>query len=543
MAPPLKGSSTHLALPRNSVNAVRLDSLAGKHQSEVYWPIVAVVAVFAFLVVVGATVGGYALSRTTPQFVVRDAPVAPTVVAQEPQPPTIGAILAEADDDPPVAKSAAIPSNLQVSSAKLAAVPPIVRVTKREEAPKPLPPTAAFRQRNHARTDDLSKQLLLVPEVGVEGVAADRLFIAGAAKRTRFPHSPPEIMLKDPALVGLPLRMGLDCHLGKEAAENLQVLSRKLRIYISESVPKDNIDTRPDVTVLRKKLFSGGDGERGDWKQAEAIPTLVQLLQAEDKPIRLLLVELLAGVKCRDASTALAQRALFDLSEEVREAAVAALKTRPAEEYRDLLLKGLRYPWPVVADHAAEALVALKDGESLSKLVDLLDRPDPALPYVKGTTAQQTVVREMVRINHFKNCVLCHAPSTDQNELVRGLVPDPKKPLPPAFSPAYYSAPTGMFVRADVTYLKQDFAVPQPVAKPDVWPTNQRFDYLIRTRPATAREIEVAKAKEPNTSYPQRESVLFALRELTGKDPGTSADAWRQVVAKALIQTEGVDEP
>jgi hypothetical protein len=337
--------------------------------------------------------------------------------------------------------------------------------------------------------------------------------------------------------------MGLDCHLGKEASENLQVLSRKLRVYITESVPKDGIDTRPDATVLRRKMFSGSDAERGDWKQPEAIPTLMQLLQAEDKPLRLLLVEVLAGVKCREASAALAQRALFDLSGEVREAAVAALKDRPREEYRDLLLKGLRYPWAAVADHAAEALVALKDGDSLSMLVELLDRPDPSAPFVKGTIEQETVVREVVRVNHFKNCVLCHAPSADQNDLVRGLTPDPKKPLPPRFSPAYYTANTGMFVRADITYLKQDFAAQQPVARPDVWPTNQRFDYLVRTRPATMRDIEIASRKAPMASYPQRESVLFALRELTGKDAGLSADAWRPVVAKAATQLDGKDSP
>jgi hypothetical protein len=334
--------------------------------------------------------------------------------------------------------------------------------------------------------------------------------------------------------------MGFDCHLGKEAAENLQVLSRKLRVYVSESVPKEGIDTRPDAVVLRTKLLSGADDARGDWKQAEAIPTLVQVLQAEDKPIRLLLVDLLSGLKGRAASAALAQRALFDLSDNVREAAVRALIDRPRDEYRDVLLKGLRYPWAPVADHAAEALVTLKDGESLDRLVDLLDRPDPEAPYVKGTKARQTVVREMVRVNHLKNCVLCHAPSVNQQEMVRGLVPDPKKSVPPTFTPEYYTAKGGLFVRADITYLQQDFAVPQPVAKSGVWPANQRYDYLVRTRPATTQEIKAAK---PSGSYAQRESVLFALRELTGKDAGTTAAEWRTVVAKALTQVEGDDEP
>ncbi|HEY1860849.1 MAG TPA: hypothetical protein VGG61_10870, partial [Gemmataceae bacterium] len=483
----------------------------------VYWPVVALVGAIAAVLVLGITVGGYALSRARTPAVMQETPAA-QIAESRPQ-AALEPIHWIADDDPPKATRALTSATVaELSKAKAEALP-----AKSASATA----AAGFKTRNYATAEELSKQLFLAPEVGIDHGTAERLFAAGPGQRNLFPHPAPEPLVHDAALAGLPVRMGLDCHLGKEASENLQVLSRKLRIYISESVPKDGIDTRPDATALRRKLLSGPDAERGDWKQPEAIPTLMQLLQAEDKPLRLLLVELLAGVKCREASAALAQRALFDLSGEVREAAVAALKDRPREEFRDLLLKGLRYPWAAVADHAAEALVALRDGDSLSMLVDLLDRPDPSAPFVKGTIEQETVVREVVRVNHFKNCVLCHAPSADQNDLVRGLTPDPRKPLPPRFSPAYYTANTGMFVRADITYLKQDFAAQQPVARPDVWPTNQRYDYLVRTRPATMRDIEIASRKERNASYPQRESVLFALRELTGRDAGTATDAWR----------------
>jgi hypothetical protein len=336
----------------------------------------------------------------------------------------------------------------------------------------------------------------------------------------------------------------VECQVGKESAENLQVLSRKLRIYLAGSVPRDGIDTRPDPVALRRKLLEGPDAERGDWQQPEAVPTLTQLLQAEDRPLRLLLVELLARIKGRAASQALAQRALFDLSDEVREAAVAALRERPRDDCRRLLLDGFRYPWPPVADHAAEALVALRDRDSVPDLVRLLDEPDPALPAFAGRADGRlgpAVVSELVRVNHLKNCLLCHAPSLAPNEPVRGLVPTPGQPVPPAFSPQYYESTTGIFVRADVTYLKQDFSVPQPVVRPEPWPASQRFDYLVRTRPAAVDELTALLARRDG--YPQREAVLFALRELTGKDAGPTALDWQSVLASARAPGRMEREP
>jgi hypothetical protein len=277
----------------------------------------------------------------------------------------------------------------------------------------------------------------------------------------------------------------------------------------------------------------------------------------------LLLVELLANIKGRAASAALAQRALFDLSADVREAAVRALRDRPRDEYRQALLDGLRYPWPPAADHAAEALVALADREALPQLTALLKESDPAGPVSRkyrpldlatistaprakdvrdlsivalderqdgarrtslldephnvmrpvnaGPTAIYTV-REVVRVNHLRNCLLCHAPATSPTDPVRGLVPPPGQPLPPPFSTPYYEGQNGIFVRADVTYVRQDFSVPQPVARAGNWPAFQRYDYLVRTRYPTDVEL---RWKE-SAAYPQREAVRWALSELAG---------------------------
>ncbi len=89
-------------------------------------------------------------------------------------------------------------------------------------------------------------------------------------------------------------------------------------------------------------------------------------------------------------------------------------------------------------------------------------------------------------------------------------------------------------VRGDVTYLRQDFSVQQPVLDgqgPQATTVNMRFDYLVRVRRATADEARAAKDAAPGRTYEQREAVLFALRALTGRDAGDGADAWQQQVA------------
>jgi hypothetical protein len=100
--------------------------------------------------------------------------------------------------------------------------------------------------------------------------------------------------------------------------------------------------------------------------------------------------------------------------------------------------------------------------------------------------------------------------------------------------PLYYAERSGLFVRADITFIRQDFSVVQPVANPVKWPGQQRFDYLIRTRNATPTEVKLLKGLEKEgkltAGYPQRDAVLFALREVTGKDLGSSIKAWDELL-------------
>jgi sugar lactone lactonase YvrE len=339
------------------------------------------------------------------------------------------------------------------------------------------------------------------------------------------------VMKQRPDLAGLPMIMGDACHLTPSAADHLQGGSVALHAHVSQAAKGG---TSPDPRLLYQSLTA--DGERHNkWLKPEAIPALQQILMAQNEAVRAVLVDQLAHIDGKRAGVALAQRALFDLNPDVRKDALVALARRPAEEYRQTLLDGLRYPWAVVADHAAEAIVALGLKDTVPTLLTLLDLPDPGEPYRKPGT-EGLHVREMVRLNHLRNCLLCHIASLGADDgKVRGLVPPTNQPLTSSPGGGYGGA-EGKFVRADVTYLRQDFSVPLPVKNHGVWPAVQRFDFLVRERPATPQEIHglAARAAEPRPPSDHQKALFFALRELTGKDPGPTAEDWKRVFLRGV---------
>ncbi len=74
-----------------------------------------------------------------------------------------------------------------------------------------------------------------------------------------------------------------------------------------------------------------------------------------------------------------------------------------------------------------------------------------------------------------------------------------------------------------------------PVKDPGKWPQQQRFDFLVRQRELSADEVAHLKPSEAAAMpalYPQRESVLWALRELTGTNGGSLSESWRTVLRK-----------
>jgi hypothetical protein len=348
-----------------------------------------------------------------------------------------------------------------------------------------------------------------VPEVKLDSVAGTSKKLLATSDRD---HPVLDLFAKRPDLAGLPARQVGECQASAAGVINMKMLGQDLLAWRrTRPAPAGPGVSGPEsaAEVLYVSKILGG---RFLWVHEDCVSTLEQVLQAEEAPLRLLMVKQLAKISGPLATAALARRAVFDLSRRVREEAVEALRTRPANQWRPTILVALRYPWAPAADHAAEALVNLGDRASAGDLAKLCDLPDPCAPAFDAAT-KKWLVPELVRVNHLGNCLLCHAPSSaDRKDPLRAPVPEPGQRLPLI----YYEGVRGPAARFDVTYLRQDFAVPQRVENAKPWPEFQRFDYLVRKRELPAAEGAARAAAARGRDYPQREAVLFALRELDG---------------------------
>jgi hypothetical protein len=420
---------------------------------------------------------------------------------------------------PPSLQAAAPPSPREPAFAEPAPPGPTGLPPLAEESAAP---AEVVLKRRQGRTEkELLEEIARTPSVGLDRspTRAESNVMIEAARWARATGEGngdttlAEVALRDD-LAGLPLRRGRACRLSPPVAARFDQCAAELRGKAS------------DAEALRALT---AHTKADQWLTPQDVPVLMQVLMAEASPVREVLVERLAYIKGLVATAALAQIALFDLHPKVRERAVRQLARRPAAYSQAALLRGFEHPWTVVADHAAEAVVALRMKRAVPDLVRLLERPDPRVAYSKDNT-DRFFVKEVVRVNHLRNCLLCHPPSFEEQDRVRGRVPSTDEALD-ADSRRYYGpAPNRVFVRADVTYLKQDLSAMLPVASPGPWPALQRFDFFVRERAATPDEILAAVPCPKAGPHHHQRAVLFALRELTGRDLGPRPADWKKAV-------------
>jgi hypothetical protein len=305
------------------------------------------------------------------------------------------------------------------------------------------------------------------------------------------------------------------------------------------------------------------------------IAALMQILRPEGSYHAGLVARLAAFGKPAEqqATEALAKLAVFSTDKPVRQAALDGLQQRPAGPATPLLLQGLRYPWPSVAQNAAEAAVQLKRADLVDELIKILEEPDPRAPVEAEAKGQKVqVVRELVRINHLRNCMLCHPSGSSEDifkskagdwlkpsdaagwvevekgvrsklvstgfglevdhNAVLGVVPIPGQSIRRQGYEGIFL--TDVVVRADTTYLRSDFALLHEVADADPWPELQRFDYLVRSRVLTESEAQTYRRAfaAADAVSPYRQAARDALRRLTGKDAGSTAEQWRTALGR-----------
>ena len=407
-----------------------------------------------------------------------------------------------------------------------------------KEALGPPIPATASAARLTVSEADLKKLLARVPEIDLDSkdpkdrTNANALRQAAKQQETCNPHPLLQLARTRGDLKSLPFRKESECQLSPKQAELLSKESSEVRLFVSAAIAEQKDKSTAVAGAIVSVAAQAVEKKYKSLVLAylNQLPpaALNQIVMGAETEVRLQVVYAQARHNQRGTTTALANRAVFDLDEGSRRTAVQALQQREPADYLPVLLQALRHPWPPAAQNSAFALSALKAKSIVPVLASMLNELDPCAPFATKKD-EWPMVREVVRINHLRNCMLCHAAQTvnsgeDFRHQVPGLIPPPDEKVEP-FSIVYYDPNgKGSFIRADVTYLQQDFSVTLPVKNPGKWPAEQRYDFFVRVRPATVWE----RLLPPNKNYPQRAAVLMALRELTRMDGSDDAAEWRE---------------
>lgn len=350
------------------------------------------------------------------------------------------------------------------------------------------------------------------------------------------------LLKKNPELNTLPLQLGKECVLDKDQAKVMDECSQAIRQALTKSTGRNSIGAEwANPTSFwyhaGPSLIKASKTGRYD---DSLVPALHQTLTGEGLDVRHSYVAKLSHIKGLAATKALVNRAIFDTSKDCRKLAMAALKERPEKDYRKELLDGLRYPWPSVAGRASDAIVALKLNSVVPELIDMLEEDDPNAPFQKTIDGKDVWhMKKLVRINHFRNCLLCHAPSFSKQDLVRNVPPVPGCQLTRVYPRRLLEESSIssrlLIVRADITYLKQDFSLLQPVKNTSPWPRMQRFDFVVQTRRVTEAEHTLWQLKKKRYGTPYKSAIRSALWGLTGEDAGMDANAWRELITSPYM--------
>jgi hypothetical protein len=394
------------------------------------------------------------------------------------------------------------------------------------------------------RTQYFSQALNLIKQAkGLGQDAVDDLRVEGVIKQVSPPNgggkAAPQAVPASPAPPPAPATVPAPAPTDKVATPQVEeqkilmalTIGNGLRLHADPEAFWDNfvkVCLQEDKTTNSKL-----DPTQMELVTLARIAALMQVMAPESIVMRKGLVRFLAGTSHVEATLALAKLAIFSPEDEVRNPAVDALKVRREKDYTEILVRGLRYPLPAVAKRAADAMVRLERTDLVPELVSFLEEPDPRLPVLKEVEGKKVpVMREIVRINHHRNCLMCHAPAVINEvseQVTTAEVPRPDQPLPLP-SEGYSNSIPDILVRLDVTYLRQDFSRLLPVADAHPWPDMQRFDYLVQTRVLTEKEAASLPTPKAGALSPYQRTALASLRELTGRDTAPTPEAWRQLL-------------
>jgi hypothetical protein len=363
-------------------------------------------------------------------------------------------------------------------------------------------------------------------------------------------------------LRGMPFLLGDDCRANKQQAEVFaNIVGAIRREFFGANLSErpagepfldaalsdafwDKLAPKLTTNALREAIREADPDvtARVDVFQPLVVAALMQMITPASEIYGPRLPRHLATIPHAAAGRALAKLVLFSPDARVRRAAIDGLKTRRSDEYTDELLAGFRYPLPAAAHRSAEAFIKLGRKDMLAKLIDVLEQPDPRAPHAWSIAGQNVhVLRELVRVNHHRNCVLCHAPANDSDPPSLSLsseVPMPDQPL--RVSTGYYRfhRSPDILVRFDVTYLRQDFSLVLPVKDSNPWRAEQRFDFFVRTRVISDDEAAECERQLRKTPQPYHAAALQALRVLTGRNVGLAPQSWRD-----LLTNHAADAP